>query len=250
MLFLFSKINGPLRDGAAFMQTKNRNLHPGKNNFYRTAQQTPLHSLLDNLDANSQFNNVNCQLNNGEAAIIIGHGSDNDKLYDEAGADVTNAALRLMARIADQNTNGNYHLFLAACGGARKQTGGTTSLLKTLVSQTPKMAQQLLVETIECWGYTATAGLVPINQGLPANRRGTHIYGALPNQQNVDQHCGYDCAITARLRRVPETGQYITMYFSPGLYPLADVIAWANGGYTPDMQIRFPNLYSTVERTS
>ena len=249
MLFLFSNRNGPLRDGAAFMQTKNRSLHPGLSDFYLIAQQNPTHNLLGGLGPNSQFDNVDCQLEDGEVVIIIGHGGNDNGLYDEAGANVTAAAIRLLTRIGEQNPNGNYIFFLAACGGALRQAGATNSLLNTLVSSVPRVAQQLLDGTIECWGYTATAGLVVLNQGLPADRRGTHIYGVLPDQEGVDQHCGYDRRITTRTRRL-SNGQYVTIYFSPALYPLAEVIAWANVGYEPDMEEKFPRLYETVELTS
>ena len=249
MLFLFSNKGGALWQGADFMRTKNSNLHPGNSDFYLAKQEAPLHRCLKDLGPNSQFDNVNCKLDNGEAAIIIGHGGSDDRLLDEARDDVTDAAIRLMARIAQDNPKGGYTFFLAACGGAKRQPGASASLLSTLVKRTDAMAQQLLQSSITCWGYTAEAGLVELNRGLPADRIGTHIYGALSDGKGVQQHCGYDSRVTAQLQRFGN-GTNVTFIFTPALYPLADVNAWVDGGYKQNMQTRFPELYVTVELTS
>jgi hypothetical protein len=257
MLFLFSNKHDllqqrPLEDGAVFMKKKNSNLHPGNDDFYLTMQNLPKHECLGDLGPNSQFNNVNCRLGNGEAAIIIGHGGNDERLRDEAGRDVTDAALRLMAKIADDNPNGGYTFFLAACGGAKRQPGASASLLGTLVKGAPVLAEQLRLGTIRCGGYTAEAGLVELSGGLglPVNLTGTHIYGTLADGEGVMQHCGYDSRITTQLLRASD-GTYATFIFSPALYPLQKVIDWVvKDGCAPNMQTRFPHLYDTVKPTS
>jgi hypothetical protein len=252
MLFLFSKINNsdcPLRQGADFMMKKNSKLHPGNDDFYLTEQAGPLHQCHSDLVSNSQFNNMNCALGNGEAAIIIGHCRSDDRLRDGADRDVTAAALRLMAKIAQDNPNGGYTFFLAACGGAVQQPRAKDSLLSTLVQSTPALADQLLQERITCWGYTAEAGLVKFDRGLPANRIGTHIYGALYDEKGVGQHCGYDSSVTTKLKR--ENGKYDIISVSWALYPLQEVIHWYDiDNCKPDMETRFKKLYDTVKLTS
>lgn len=247
MIYLFSSQAGPLREGAEFMRTKKADRHPGDAAFYLAPEHGRHHDCLGDLGPGSTFEHVNCALVVGEAAIIIGHGGDDNRLYDEAQQDVTAAALRLMQKIASDNPAGRYTFFLAACGGAVRQPGRQASLLFTMVNSTPAMAEQLRQETIECWGYTASAGLVVLGPGLPPELGGTHIYGTLYNALGVDEHCGYDCRITTRLRRL-WNGKYVTVFFAPALYPLSEIVNWANGGYTPDMQVRFPDLYPTVER--
>jgi hypothetical protein len=249
MLFLFSSKPGPLQQGAAVMQTKNSALHPGVDDFYLFAQRGPLHVCHGNLGPASRFDDMDCRLAAGESAIVIGHGGDDNRLYDESGNDVTDAGQRLMTRIAEGNPQGRYNFFLAACGGARRQPGQATTLLTALVSSVAAMANQLLREEITCWGYTASAGVLQLAAGVPNNYFGSHIYGTLAGAQGVEQHCGYDCQVTARLRRTAD-GQYVIIYFAPGLYPFAEVVQWANMGYQPPMSLRFPNLFTTLRRTS
>lgn len=136
---------------------------------------------------------------------------------------MTDAALRLMAKIAQDNPDGGYTFFIAACGGAKRQSGASASLLSTLVKGTPVLAEQLRLGTITCWGYTAEAGLVELSGGLglPVNLTGTHIYGALTDGERVAQHCGYDSRVTTQLRRASD-GTYATFIFSPAFYPLPD----------------------------
>ena len=252
MLFLFSKIPGKLKNGAAFMRTKNSTLHPGHDDFYLTNQNGSLHKFIGDLGPDSQFNDGECMLSAGEAVIIIGHGGDDERLRDESNRDVTSAALRLMAQIAKDNPGGDYSFFLAACGGAKRQPGASASLLSTLVKGTPAMAEQLRQGTITCWGYTAETGVVDLNGefGLPVNLTGTHIFGILIDENKVEQHCGYDSRVTAQLRRTLD-GTYATFIFSPALYRLKEVIDWVDKDRcVPNMQTKFPNLYDTVKPTS
>jgi len=115
---------------------------------------------------------------------------------------------------------------------------------------TPALANQLLEGSITCWGYTASAGLVNLDGMVPANRAGTHIYGALTDSKGVEQHCGYDSRVTTQLRRLPD-GTYVTIFFSPALYPLKDVVDWVvKDRRMPNMETRFRDLYDTVQLTS
>ncbi|ALV06991.1 hypothetical protein [Roseateles depolymerans] len=246
MIYLFSKKPGPLSDGAQFMKLKHAALHPADPAFYLASQSHPLHGCLGNLGPDSDFKNVDCRLNAGEAVIVIGHGGSDTNLYDEAGNDVTQAALRLMAKIAADNQDQRYRFFLAACGGGVRQPKQETSLLTTLVKATPPTADRLKNRTVECHAYTASAGLVDLGAGVPVNRQGTHIYGTLTDSQNVEHHCGYDCRITTQLFRLTN-GTYLTIYFSPSLYPLSDVVSWAEKGFKPDMDQQFPLLLETVQ---
>jgi hypothetical protein len=248
LIYLFSDRPGALRQGADFMRQKHAALHPAVPAFYLDAQDRPLHECLGNLGPDSDFQHVDCRLAQGEAAIVIGHGGAEPRLYDEAQRDVTQAALRLMAKIAADNRDRRYTFFLAACGGGVRQPAQQTSLLTTLVKGTPTMAGQLLCNIIACYGYTASAGLVHLSSGLPVDRQGTHIYGTLEDERGVEQHCGYDCRITTRLHRL-SNGTYVTIYFSPALYPLAAVLNWANRGFRPDMAQAFPLLFATVQPT-
>jgi hypothetical protein len=249
MLFLFSSRPGGLQDGAALMQTKNSARHPGEPAFYLFAQPGPLHACHGNLGPASQFDNMDCRLAAGESAILIAHGGDDNRLYDEARQDVTDAGLRLMKRIVEVNPQGGYNFFLAACDGARRHPGQQTTLLTALVRSTEAMAQQLLGGQITCWGYTASAGTLQLAAGVPMNYFGRHIYGTLTGQQGVEQHCGYDCQLTAQLQRL-QNGQYVIIYFAPGLYPFAEVVQWARMGYQPPMSEKFPNLFATLKPTS
>ncbi len=251
MIFLFSSSKGPLKDGADFMKTKRLFLHPGNPEFYLIKQQAPLHTCVGDLKPDSRFDGVNCKLADGEAAIVIGHGGTEPKLYDEAKKDVTEAALRLLAKIAQDNTRTkSFTVFLAACGGGKKQPGQQMSLLATLIRDTPALAERLLKRTISSGSYTASAGLVQIGPpAVPGDRAGTHIYGSLEDSRGVEQHCGYDARITVELER-DSNGTYVTVFFAPALYPMADVNRWAQGGFRPPMPEAFPKLYDTLARTS
>lgn len=246
MIYLFSNKSGALSDGAQFMKLKHAALHPADPAFYLATQSHPLHGCMDNLGPDSDFKDVDCRLNPGEAVIVIAHGGSDLNLYDEAGNDVTPAALRLMAKIAEDNQDQSYRFFLAACGGGVRQPKQETSLLTTLVKATPLMADRLKLEAVDCHGYTASAGLVHLSAGVPADRQGLHIYGTLMDSQNVEHHCGYDCRVTTQLRRLPN-GQYLTIYFSPSLYRLGDVVSWAGKGCKPDMDQHFPLLFETLQ---
>jgi hypothetical protein len=252
MIFLFgnnNKSDCPLWQGADFMMKKDSKLHPGNDDFYLTMHNGSKHGIRMGLDKNSDFKDVDCKLSAGEAAIVIGHCRGDGKLRDGADIDVTAAALRLMTKIAQDNPNGGYNFFLAACSGAVQQPGAKDSLLSTLVQRTAALADQLLQGSITCWGYAAEAGLVNLDRGLPANRIGTHIYGARFDEKGVYQHYGYDFSVTARLKR--ENGKYDIISDSKALCPIQDVINWYDKDKCqPDMEFRFKNLYDTVKLTS
>lgn len=250
MIFLFSDKDGALRDGAAFMQTKNLQLHPGLPGFYRIQQAGSLHSCVNNLGPNSVFTQQNCKLSQGEAAIIIGHGGDDPNLYDEKRQNVTAAAFRLLTKLTADNANTPFTVFVAACGGGVRQPGQQTSLLTTLIKGTDALATRLSQKTISAWSYTASAGLATFdNSVLPDNCVGTHIYGVLTDNHQVEQHCGYDRRITVQLTRTLD-GTYLTVFFAPALYPLSEVVAWWNDRPRTPMQDRFPKLFATVEQTA
>ena len=250
MIFLFSNKAGTLKDGADFMQEKNSKLHPGYDDFYLTKQNGSPHECRSNLDPDSQFKDGECKLSDGEAAIIIGHGGSDNRLFDEARRDVTDAALRLMAQIAKDNSGRRYTIFLAACDSAKRQPGESSSLLSTLVQRTNALAEQLQQRNIECWGYTAEAGLVNLNSGhgLPLKLTGRHIYGTI-TKANVEYHCGYDRSVTAQLVRYGN-GTYGTFIITEALCPLAEVYAWVQQGCKEGMEKWSPRLYETIKPTS
>jgi hypothetical protein len=250
MIFLFSNKNGALKDGADFMRTKNSKLHPASDGFYLTMQDNPKHGFFRELDPDSQFKDGECRLSDGEAAIIIGHGGSDNRLFDEADRDVTDAALRLMAQIAKDNSGRRYTIFLAACDSAKRQPGETSSLLSSLVQRTNALAEQLQQRNIECWGYTAEAGLVDLNSGhgLPLNLTGGHIYGTI-TKANVAYHCGYDRSVTAQLVRYGN-GTYGTFIITQALCPLAEVYDWIKQGCKDGMEKWSPRLYETIKPTS
>jgi hypothetical protein len=247
MIFLFSNDSGDLKADADFMRVKNFTTHPGIRDFYLTKQASPSHGDVKFLASNSQFQKGSCKLKQGEAAIIIAHSGNGNKLENDNYDDVTDAAGRLMAQIAEDNPDGGYHIFLAACGGAAPQLNAQASLLSTLIEKTQKLKAQLKLGSIKCWSYSVEAGRVDLDRGVPPNLMGTHICGVLVDGE--EYHCGYDTSITTQL--LLEGENYTTTSAPKPRILLQTVVDWYdNDKGKTKLEVKFKNLYDTLVPTA